>query len=642
MSLLDHLVNPSYSYGTKFKVDFRDRVNNLISLRISKKDYSGSVYNLKLTESKLVIKKNFLDEDFFLPIAGTQIEITLFSDTLSTYLEFASGSNIDYFVEVFKNQKLYAFGYLIPDTYSEDGWFAPFVTKISATDHLGFLKDFKFAYPDPETDDWTWKETQITGVEKASDIITFILNKCYLRESLVWWDLIPLVPKNALFPNWGCLQNIYFECNEFFNMTCEDVLKNILDKFNARIVQYSNGYIIQSPDERTYNKGIEYYWNGSINSIDKEFYNVYKVGGSQSEDIDARITGRTNTSIQKAVKKCILKFEKEEKKEINHVIEYLPNYPEVQYFYHFTDIAEEYPVFIATPYFFVRLILPFDFQYLGYSLNYEEEYAPILSFEVYCYSTFLGATYTILPDGITIAKTVKYPPEPFVLEYLVKMIIGTGSNSQYLYRFFDNGGQTYIDEFGYSYTPDENGFVKVDVIKKMSVSAYKEWTSFSGEFSSVEFGPFGALDWSNVKFQVFSYRYYNPETEENYYETPENYGDYLYLLVRKVQIKYQKTGVLGFNKVNIIGDLLNNKEIEISKDFIPGFVTGPLYNNVFYAYSDIMLYKDSSLEYNILKNDDFNKTDGSLLPSFANYIISKYNWYYGKNKMKVSLSIAGI
>lgn len=639
MSLLDHLVTPA-TYQPKYRVDYEDRIGNALTLIISKKDYSGVVYPLSFQGDGVTIKRNFLDESFFLPIAGTQIELTLIDNQFSRYLEFANASNTDYYVEYFINQEINAFGYLIPDTYQEDGWHAPFVTTITATDHLGFLKDHKFAYPDPDTDLWTWKETQITGVEKACDIITFILNKCFLGTNNVWWDLIPIRPTDlpTQTVTYGCLYNVEYECNEFLHATCEDVLKKILDKFLCRIIQYQNGYMIQSPNERSYSYGVQYQWDGAIEGLNVSFVSVYKVGGSRSTGIQARINGRSTSSVQKAAKQLIVKYKKEEKDENNYVVlnrllepvvwEYIEN-PDADEDGVFCGIQNE----LAATTFWIKLQDP--------PISYPRIPKTTLSFSMKCTSTY--SVWILTMEHLT-------PPEPFHSDFVVQMYL----DDEPLYRYFFNDYNNYFDEEGSwtNYLPDEFGFVKVPISIRINLTQYGEWQSFTCDFFSDDW-EIQLLDWSKVKFRVYHHGYYNPDGEPPYtpwvshpYAPNTFYENYLFYNLKDVKITVDKGSYYQTTvKIKKDGILTNNEIMEIEKSIIPNYHTLDTWvgTEAFYTYKNVILSRDIHFSLYMLEDTSFtDNRHGFPIASFIDYIVGKYKWYHCTNKIRASFTMVAI
>lgn len=590
MSLLDHLPTPA-SYTLRFYVEFYDRNGIKHLLSIYKRDYNSINEPLVLNGDGISVQRQFLDDNFFLPIGGTQISLSLVSETATQYWEFAEANNNDYYVELTRGNIVEAFGYLLPETYEHDWGNLPHIVNITATDNLGFLKDQKF-----EIDE----DTPITGVEKLSDIITFILNKCYLQSSANWWDLIPIIPDP--FPGgtvyeWGFLYNEAVECEQFIGMTCAEVLEKILSSIPARIIQCKNGYIIQSPDEQSTTKGRRYNQDGTLEDLFDTFDSTYEINGTQP---NGKYSGRPLISVEKSVKSFSLKYLKNYKDELAFTLGQinLPNHPPTPINQETID-DEKFIYWDSDKGFAVNLT-----HYLG--LAFVQGCKVQVSFEIIAYST--------KEDNWWIGSR---PPQPFQLRYSV-MLANDVTNPN---------------------DPEEPNVSAVDI------EEYNEWTSFSYNFT-----PF--YDTTSITVDINFGHYIRTETNTSC--LPEELAK-LFIKIKNLKVKVIQNEDPEFEikKEHIIkyyGNPLNNKVVEIDKYF--GF-TSNISNPIISGDTAEEFWKVQNVLLTIIDGDSegsfvyertrlrFKDYLGNYV-NWENYFASKYSWFFLENKFRATFDLVNI
>jgi hypothetical protein len=307
MAILDN-ITAAPTYGVRYTLEYTNRTNNKVKLDIYERGYEGVADDIIGTDEPFIVSQSFADGDFFRPIAGTQIDLSLWAATTDQFVEFRYADDRKYFATVLKDNKIMAFGYLMPETYEQDWGSLHDVVRITATCGLGLLKDIPFANNlDPLLPSWETPEP-ILGIERLSDIITFFVYKVFNADiglTFNWFDGITIRPEDASEPTYGCLYNTFVECDRWEGMNCEQVLTEILESFNAQIVQYCSesslrGYMVRHMDGQAFDAnvftlaGVRGY---SVN-IDQEYI----------IPTDGRYAGRLMMKIEKPVEKIIIRY----------------------------------------------------------------------------------------------------------------------------------------------------------------------------------------------------------------------------------------------------------------------------------------------------------------------------------------------
>ncbi len=107
----------TYTWGTKYRVQYYD-VNEVQTIvNIKKKGYSGSVTYLTGTGSpvQLIYPGN---ESRIAGIYGAELKLNLWSETNYQFLEFFTSDNREYLVEYTKGGATQFKGFLITENYS--------------------------------------------------------------------------------------------------------------------------------------------------------------------------------------------------------------------------------------------------------------------------------------------------------------------------------------------------------------------------------------------------------------------------------------------------------------------------------------------------------------------------------------------
>lgn len=239
-------ISDAQNLNLKYFFQYTNIVNDTFLCQIFKKRYIGVATEINGTATiEKGSVKNHTD-----PIRGTGLSIELEANVNLTFEDLYTENEQDFIVKFYKNNKLIFNGFLKPDgifqSYTRDEW----IISLDCVDGLGALENLSFV-----------KESgfRFNGKLKALDIIY----NCLKRTSII----MPINTSiNILYngltysDNLDILTKIYLNSDRFFKndsqstgdgtlMSCEEVLKSVLDIFSACITQEDGEWYIYKSDE---------------------------------------------------------------------------------------------------------------------------------------------------------------------------------------------------------------------------------------------------------------------------------------------------------------------------------------------------------------------------------------------------------
>jgi len=223
----------------KYFFKYKNDVGDEYQCDIFKKDYAGDsleINGIAILEKASVT--NHLD-----PIRGGGLQLQLEATKAVTLEDLYSENEQDFSVKLYKNLKLIFVGYLNPDGVYQDYVRDEWKITLDCVDGLGAIANLSFVQSNG---------LHFTGKMRAIDIIY----QCLKRTGI----LININTSVNIFydglPNYeDVLSAIYLDTNRFVRtdndtiMSCEDVLKSILDVFKAVITQVDAEWYIYKPNE---------------------------------------------------------------------------------------------------------------------------------------------------------------------------------------------------------------------------------------------------------------------------------------------------------------------------------------------------------------------------------------------------------
>ena len=264
--------------------------------KINKKGFSGTsteIYGkVNVTRGKA---KDHLDT-----IRGLGLDIQLEANIGLTLEDLYTDDEQTFTVRFYKNNKLIFRGFLKPDdvfeSFVQDAWYI----NLTAIDGLGILENLSFV-----------KDNGLffVGKMKAFDIVYYCLKRIGIPMKIntfinTYYE--GLTPSDTLDP----LQKIYLIADRFVKiddntiMSCEEVLKSVLDIFQAVITQVDGEWYIYKPNElysnkypkfRRYNElgvyiGLNTKFTGGVLGSQIDNFYPHHCGGNQRKKIKGAIS----------------------------------------------------------------------------------------------------------------------------------------------------------------------------------------------------------------------------------------------------------------------------------------------------------------------------------------------------------------
>lgn len=237
----DDAYSPDVNFKLKYLVEWADMENIVYSVRIYQKGYTGSSTEVS---GYGVLKYGSANSNLD-AIRGNGLDLNLNATTDLTLEDLYTEEENSFAVKMYRKNKLLFDGFLKPDgvyqSFVQDQW----VLSLSCVDGLGLLKDLAFVQS---------TGFPYTGRQKAIDVIYNCLRRTGLQMNIntsvnIYYE--GLTPSDELDP----LNETYVSVDRFVKsdndtiMDCNDVLKSILNLFNAVICQIEGQWYIFRPNE---------------------------------------------------------------------------------------------------------------------------------------------------------------------------------------------------------------------------------------------------------------------------------------------------------------------------------------------------------------------------------------------------------
>ena len=268
-AVLTTKVGTSKVYGTKYRFEFESLDGKTHRTEILQKDYAGSITDVNgAVPATIYSLRGEGNRDKFTPIISSEIETNFISETEGYFQEIFTNNPEKYRLYHYINNSLVWVGKVLSNQYEEVYINPPYPVKILATDSLPKLNDIPFL------DEYGNK---LSGDLSQITIIAFILEK-------LGFDLNIRSACNIYASTMSTsasddpLDQAYVDVDRYYYLkqepSCMDVLKWILDPYNAQLIQWDGKWNIIRVEERIsdfdyreYDHNGQYISNGTITSI---------------------------------------------------------------------------------------------------------------------------------------------------------------------------------------------------------------------------------------------------------------------------------------------------------------------------------------------------------------------------------------
>ncbi len=237
----------------KYFLQYVNIVGDSYLCNILKKNYTGvstEIFGVATIEKGSV-------KDHLEPIRGTGLILELEANNDLTLEDLYTENEQDFVVQLYKNGVINFYGYLKPDGVFQDFVRDEWRLSLECIDGLGALKNLSFLRTNG---------LQFRGKFKALDIIYNCLRRGGLLLNINT-SINILYDGLAADNNTDVLNNIYLNTDRYFKkdgntqgegtvMSCDDVLKSILDIFGAVITQRDGEWYIYKANEIYVNSNV--------------------------------------------------------------------------------------------------------------------------------------------------------------------------------------------------------------------------------------------------------------------------------------------------------------------------------------------------------------------------------------------------
>jgi hypothetical protein len=244
------VVNVSYDrvYGTLYTLEYDDRVGNQSKIEIKERDYAGASTDVCGSGNPLLISvRGEGEQDKFIPILGTQLQVGLSSETNFKYLGLFTSDPNKYRVIFSKD---FGSGYetllttkFLPNQYKEQYKAPPYDVSFLSTDGLASLSNIPFLDAGGN---------KFTGVYRCLDLIAYCLKNTGLSLNIrVAVNLYATTMDTTAADD--PLDQAYVDVQAYYlseNPNCLDIIRFILEPFGAQLVQWNNVWNIVRVEEK--------------------------------------------------------------------------------------------------------------------------------------------------------------------------------------------------------------------------------------------------------------------------------------------------------------------------------------------------------------------------------------------------------
>ncbi len=280
----------SNDYGPYYRLEYDDPVGGVTRIDIAKRDYSGSVTEVK--GAGLPVERSLKGEgsqDKFESILATKTTVNLTSETNFAFQTLYANSPEEFRIYTYKNSTLFGVYKALPQQYAEDYKAPPYYVSIIATCGLPNLKDYIFLQDDGQ---------RFYSSMKAIELIAYILKKTKLELHIRVGINLYATDMDSDDDD-DPLDQAYVDCDTYYidksDPTLDYVLSEILAPFGATILQeFGVWNIVRVEEKRAEYDYREFDENGVYvsNSSFDPICNVVPVGstGYHFSDVDHHLT----------------------------------------------------------------------------------------------------------------------------------------------------------------------------------------------------------------------------------------------------------------------------------------------------------------------------------------------------------------
>jgi len=275
--------NERYNFTFNVTRDIRQpTVFESCEVKIFEKDGVDAPETITAVESPVGIRYQNTSERILETIIGSEATFKLIA-TIDFQLESLWTENeTKWLIVIYRNSSVIWRGFIIPDGCQQSFTFTPYEVSVNAVDTLGLLKNL--AYVQNDGNFWLGKQTYI-------DVIYNCLNRVPIPDMNIY-TCVNIYEED--YPSGGSDDPLaltfvnaerYLKEDNINPLNCEEVLKNVLHVWTARIIQSEGDWYIYRPNESVLSDTLIFrkYVNGVFDSTVSK--NMLQVLGGESEGV---------------------------------------------------------------------------------------------------------------------------------------------------------------------------------------------------------------------------------------------------------------------------------------------------------------------------------------------------------------------
>jgi len=225
------------AYTVQKRAEFKDMTGIDWKIEIEEDAAApATVTALTCTDNPLVFEFNSTD-DVFNPLHDSKASFTVYSDTQFALADLYATEDLQFRVKIYQATVLYWMGFIVTNDYTEPYVMPPYPVTIKASCGLSVLKNVLYDNAG----------TYYSGRRHESQIIIDILGKIGYTGFKEYINIYEesMSQTSAHSP----LLQVKIDVDIFKDMYCDEVLKEVLKKYNACITHKDGGFVLYRPTE---------------------------------------------------------------------------------------------------------------------------------------------------------------------------------------------------------------------------------------------------------------------------------------------------------------------------------------------------------------------------------------------------------
>lgn len=234
------------AWAVKYRIEWDDISGVDWKVDIEEDSFAGSITTLKATGNPLNIFWDNYNDNIFDPLKPSEANLEVFSETNFAIADIYAIQDLQFRMSVYENEVLKWRGFINSRKYEEPYECPPYPVTINAICGLEFLRDYFYA-SSVSISDGVQDITYYNGFRTEAQIITDILGKIGVTGFTEYVNIYENSMNSATSDS--PMDHTAINVDVFRGFYCDEVLMQILSKYNACIIQKDGSFVIYRPTE---------------------------------------------------------------------------------------------------------------------------------------------------------------------------------------------------------------------------------------------------------------------------------------------------------------------------------------------------------------------------------------------------------